>query len=74
VRFVEMPRERLRHGSTPCSAPAGDYVAALYEHLAIHPQAAAIDSAEWAPLGVTPETADAWAARHEWRVPAAAQA
>ncbi|HZG44921.1 MAG TPA: NmrA family NAD(P)-binding protein [Allosphingosinicella sp.] len=75
VSFVEVPREQFAASlNAAFGAPAGDHIAALYEHLATDPEAAAIDPAEWAPLGVTPEAADAWAARHDWRVPAAAQA
>lgn len=73
VRFVEVPREQFAASlNAVFGAPAGDHIAALYEHLATQPEAAAIEPAEWAPLGVTPESADAWAARRKWGVPAQA--
>lgn len=75
VRFVEVPREQFAASlNAAFGAPAGDHIAALYEHLATSPEAAAVEATEWATLGVTPESAEAWAARHDWRVPAAAQA
>lgn len=47
-------------------APGGDHIAALYGHYADHPEAAAVDPAEWAVLGVVPESAGEWAARQDW--------
>jgi uncharacterized protein YbjT (DUF2867 family) len=75
VRFVEVPREQFAASlNAAFGAPAGDHIAALYEHLATYPEAAAVEATDWTPLGVNPETAEAWAARHDWRGPAAAQA
>lgn len=47
-------------------APAGQDIAAYYEHLEAHPSDFARDGSAAARLGVIPESAAAWAARQAW--------
>lgn len=73
LTYVEVPRAQFAASlNAVFGAPAGDHIAALYEHLADHPDAALVDPAEWAPLGIDPEPVELWAARLEWRAPAQA--
>jgi uncharacterized protein YbjT (DUF2867 family) len=75
VEYSVMPNDQMAAAlNEQFGSPAGDHIAALYNYLETDPEAGAVDPGEWSDLKVQPESIEAWAVRHEWRVPAAAQA
>jgi NAD(P)H dehydrogenase (quinone) len=68
VAYVRIPPSALAEGlNMVFGAPAGDDIGSLYEAMS-SPDVMRRDPADWAELGVVPETLETWARRQNWSI------